>query len=138
MQWWEWVIWVLAVFTGMSGLVLGVRAELRSTHYSTLWVIKAGNPVKVFNRTGEDATDVRLKVVRGALVGARSQYAHVEKDAAISAPIRPDSANMFAIELEWTRPTNGKRYRLGESWWARQSRWRRLGRGRVTVEDLFN
>lgn len=117
MEWWEWSTWGLALLTGIGGLVLGIRAELRSNRYRALWTPEGGDRSMTFyNRTGEDAMDVRLDVVHGWHLANYQPYAVVHADGAATfatVPASQSSTTEFACLFRWVRPSTGKEYRIG-------------------------
>ncbi|QJU52965.1 hypothetical protein SCB71_06505 [Herbiconiux sp. KACC 21604] len=114
MEWWEWVTWGLAIVTGISGLILGIRAELRAPRYKAHWAVIGGIPIDFINRTEEDATDVTIHI-EGASQPIDRTFAFVEagtKAQVLAQPAKDDiGEHPMKFFIEWTRPLTGKRYR---------------------------
>lgn len=114
MDWYGWVTWGGTFLIAASGLVLGIRAELRAIKYETLWVAAGGRPIYVFNRTGEDATNVELEIVGGKPIG-RTVRDLIQPDTAFEIDVVPLTPQMesfsITVVISWTRPKTGKRYR---------------------------
>lgn len=113
MEWWAWIAWGVAIAAGVSGLVLGIRAERRATRYEPLWVTDTvGSSILFYNRTGEDATMVKVTLVGGSHFGPDT-FRLVPNDQSI--PVSPKQSgptggfNVIPY-VEWTRPKTGKRY----------------------------
>ena len=113
MEWWAWIAWAAAIVTGVSGLVLGIRAERRATRYEPRWVFSSlGSAVQVINRTGEDATKVTVGLF-GADIRGRSAFDLVENNTTVEVyPVQSGPTGGFNVNayVEWTRHATGRRY----------------------------
>jgi hypothetical protein len=123
MEWWEWITWAVALSTGIGGLVLGLRAELRATRYAPLWALRVATPNRFVNQTGEDATSVTVRIEGAMIQSTRTSFALVE--AGKSFEVLTKEREGFRWEVAWTRPLTGKTYVSGERWGARLLRRQR-------------
>ena len=116
MEWWQWTTWGVALVSGIGGLVLGIRAELRGTRYRPRWTPEGGNRSMTFrNRTDEDAMNVRLNVSEGWFLNNYRPYGAVAVDEIATfatVPRDPHAPATFACLLRWTRASTGREYRL--------------------------
>lgn len=116
MQWWEWVTWGVALLSGIGGLVLGIRAELRTHRYRPHWTPEPGHRSMTFhNRTGEDAMNVRFDIAEGWFLANYQPYGAVaaNESARFATVARtPEEPAPYAGVLRWVRPSTGREYRL--------------------------
>lgn len=129
MNWWGWATWGLTTAIALGGLVLGIRAERRASRYKPHWSGQSGNPIRMYNRTGEDASNVQVVVGEGRRTQGRLVTSLVQPDEAvtvhfISAQSAPDNVP-WIDHVRWVRTSTGRTYQTGERWLARQRRWRR-------------
>lgn len=118
--------------------MLGVRAERRASRYEPRWAIKSGNPVLVFNRTGEDASDVNIRVEDGARIHGRYEFDLVSADEPARVTVIPttrDPGDVVSLVIEWTRHRTGKRYRQPAS---PNAVWRSVLGLRRRVRNILN
>jgi len=132
MEWWGWVAWGITSVTAVAGLVFGIRAERRASRYKPLWVGASGNPIRYFNRTGEDANNVRVTVGEGRRKLGNEVTWHVPNDGHVEVNFAHDSSIADDVpwikSVYWVRSSTGKSYVLGESWWEQLRRRRREAR----------
>lgn len=131
--------WVVGVGGGITGTILGIRAERRATHYNPHWVVTGPPHMSFTNRTGEDATNITVHVTGDGHIANRKPGQpwgtdHLTPGEKLELYFIPDKKpGPVTVDLRWTRPTNGRTYELGEKprqrWirWARESRARRKG-----------
>lgn len=112
MAWGEWVTWGFTAVIAAGGLVLGIRSEIRSGYRKT-WVLTDGPRITVFNRTGEDATRVRIEFFGAEVVAGSLQHPHIAADDSVRIAFKYDGgpARDVGYRISWTRPSTGKRYR---------------------------
>lgn len=117
MEWYGWATWAVSLLAAIAGLVLGIRAEMRSNRYSRLWVVEGlSSTVTVLNRTGEDAGPVQFEVV-GATIATGERRDIVRRDQEATIRVRPPQSipkgSDYTVEVlvTWTRSRTGKQYK---------------------------
>lgn len=112
MEWWEWVTWSVTAAIAAGGLVLGIRAERRN-RYQRVWLVTDGYPTRFVNRTGEDATRVKIEIFGGHIRWGKNAFDHLAADEKVEMSIEPETPDgMVGYRISWTRPANGKAYVL--------------------------
>lgn len=114
-QWWEWLGWVVAILSGVGGLWLGIRAEMRN-RYKKAWTLEiARGRVTFHNRTGEDANDVQLLLDPKLWQPVNYMpYSMVPANGSAGFALRPTAATRetpFTVGITWTRPSTSASYR---------------------------
>lgn len=113
--------WVIATASGVTGMVLGIRAEMRH-RYRTTWVLSHDSTVT--NRTGEDVANVRVfEVYEDGSPNRESYFRTVAPDESVSIPPVDKTRRLIIV---WTRPSADRKLHV----WPRsaRSRTRRLRR----------
>lgn len=110
-QWWAVFFTALAA---IIALVLGIRAEIRGA-YSKAWSVSGrGDSVTVVNRTGEDASDVTIRVVADGFKHEQIDLVRRDEEVSVAVPlprgIEGDTRFRVAVTVTWIRSRNGWRY----------------------------
>lgn len=111
-----WIAWGVTTLIALGGLALGIRAELRAVRYPAEWALdvqKNRSLVTLYNRTGEDAANVRV-LIRGGSADRGTTPLLVAADETIELQVAPDRGqpDEFTVEIEvtWDRRKTGKAY----------------------------
>lgn len=112
---WDFWRWVGTTLVAIGALVLGLFNAARTWRYSAHWTVeKTAEGVRVFNRTGEDATDVSVAATRETGYRETRQFesyseALVEADAAFEFETERWFEGGIDWNIYWRRPRT-KRY----------------------------
>ncbi len=117
MEWWGWITWATTLITAVTALVLGIRAERRA-RYHRHWTMEIEpRRVTFHNRTGEDASNVWLRVSIPWQIGSRRAVmsmvpADGEAAFVIHSPEGTDRDTPFVAWLTWQRSSTGREYTI--------------------------
>jgi hypothetical protein len=110
-----WATWGVTAAIALAGLVLGIRAERRTSRYRPEWAFDIGIGTRVTNRTGEDAAAVKVQVTGDVRIVGRDSANLVAPGETFECRIVPAKegtrAENFTVEISWYRRSTSKRYR---------------------------
>jgi hypothetical protein len=117
---WDFWRWFATTVVAVGALLLSIVNTSRTWKYNAHWTVEVGEKtVRIYNRTGEDATMVALQTVQTDIPHYSPMGLEVQSEPLVAAdgvflfevtPERPWYTSGSRWEIVWTRPRTRRVY----------------------------